>query len=283
MSVQPGSNVTVSATTMKDVVEQRLSRVETKDPLIFAEIDFSVRDPEGLAAALAAPLAYAQRVEAVVAALGITTLMPRYDGRVERFLAVWTVDEVGHGEALGELMRQLGLEPFVDDNPTTPVHNHAIGLAGRLSSKIHDVVAAVWGTAGAMNEHFAMAAYTRMDAILQKRGEHALHETLFRRLRAHESSHKAFYAAYAGDMMARMQPWQVKLTRLIVEHTWRPVGAGARRDRPAFAHTVNMLAGNDWEAVISTPVQQVAERLLNDGQVMNPFVRKAVLRCLAAA
>lgn len=266
-----------------DVVEQRLSRVETKDPLVFAEIDFSIRDPDGLGAALATPLAYAQRVEAVVAALGITTLLPRHDERVERFLMVWTVDEVGHGEALGELMRHLRLEPFVNEDPKTPIHNHAIGLAGRLSAKIHDIFAAVWGTAGTMNEHLAMAAYTRMDAVLQERGELALHETLFRRLRAHESSHKAFYAAYASAMTARMQPWQVKLTRLIVEHTWRPVGAGAPSDRPAFAHTVNMLAGDDWESVISTPVQQVAERLLNDGQVMNPFVRKAVLRCLAAA
>ena len=55
------------------------------------------------------------------------------------------------------------------------------------------------------------------------------------------------------------------------------------RDRPAFARTVAALAGDQWEATLATPVQQVAERLLNDGREMDPFVRRAVLNCLSTA
>jgi len=264
-------------------VDDRLAYVETKAPLVFDDIDFTVRDPRWVSTALAAPLEYAQRVESVVAALGIETLIPRHDERVQRFLVVWTADEVGHGLALAQLMRLLGLTPTPDSDPTLPFHNHLVGAMSRMSSRMHQVVEAVWGTAGAMNEHLAMAAYARMDAMLRERNEQALHETLFRRLRAHESAHKSFYAAYAADVMARMLPWQRRLVRLIVHHTYKPVGAGSKRDRPAFARTVRALAGDDWEVTLVTPVQQVAERLLNEGHEMDRFVRRAVLNCLSTA
>lgn len=260
----------------------RLRHVETKSPLVFAEVDFTVRDPDAVAAELAAPLEYAQRVESVVAALGIETLLPRHDHTVDRFLAVWTKDELGHAQALAELMRQIGI-PVTDvaDQPT-PLHNHIVGVMAKTSSRFHRVIEAVWSTAGAMNEHLAMAAYARMDAMLVDRGERALHETLFRKLRAHESAHKSFYAAYAADVLGSMRPWQRKLTRLIVQHTYMPVGAGGAADRPAFGRTVRVLAGESWEELIASPVQKVAERLLDEGNVMDPFVRAAILRCLDA-
>lgn len=264
-------------------VEHRLAYVETKAPLIFDHIDFTVRDPRGVTQALAAPLEYAQRVESVVAALGIETLMPRHDERIRRFLKVWTADEVGHGLALAELMRMLGLTPTPEADPTLPLHNHLVGVLARMSPRMHEVVESVWATAGAMNEHLAMTAYARMDEILRARHERALHETLFRKLRAHESAHKSFYAAYASEVMGSTRPWQRRLVRLIVEHTYKPVGAGAKRDRPAFARTVDALAGDEWETALATPVQQVAERLLNEGREMDPFVRRAVLDCLATA
>ncbi|CAN5540385.1 hypothetical protein BH24ACT5_BH24ACT5_11030 [soil metagenome] len=241
-----------------------------------------MRAPEAVAAELAAPLEYAQRVESVVAALGIETLMPRHDDRVDRFLAVWTNDELGHARALAELMRHIGV-PVTDvhDQPT-PVHNHVVGVLAQASVGLHRIIEAVWSTAGAMNEHLAMAAYTHMDAMLVARGERALHETLFRTLRSHESAHKSFYAAYAGDVLATMRPWQRRLARLVVQHTYMPVGAGGKADRPALGRTVRILAGDEWDDLIASPVQKVAERLLNEGEVMDPFVRAAVLRCLDA-
>jgi hypothetical protein len=266
---------------MRDV-DRRLAHVETKSPLVFDEIDFTVRDPTAVTRALAAPLEYAQRVESVVAALGIETLMPRHDERVRRFLSVWTIDEVGHGLALAELMRLLDMTPTPDSAPTQPLHNHLVGALGRMSARMHEVVETVWATAGAMNEHLAMAAYARMDEMLRDLDERALHETLFRKLRAHESAHKSFYSAYAAEVMGSVQPWQRRLVRLIVHHTYKPVGAGAKRDRPAFARTVDALAGDEWEATLVTPVQQVAERLLNEGNEMDPFVRRAVLNCLSS-
>lgn len=261
-------------------VDERLRHVEAKQPLVFEEIDFTVRDPEGVRTALEAPLEYAQRVEAVVTTVGMETLMPRREPRIDQFLELWTIDEHGHARALGELMRLLGLEPTSIGDAGFGFHNRWIGALGQASRAMHDVVTVVWATCGAMNEHLAMAAYTRMDAILQERGEQALHETLFRRLRAHESAHKSFYASYAAETWARLAPWQQRFARWTVRTTYAPVGAGAKEDKPAFARTVHALGPEDWRDSIAAPVQAVAERLVNDGAPLDPFVMEAILECL---
>jgi hypothetical protein len=88
-------------------VDERLHHVQTKAPLVLDEIDFTMHDPAGVAADLAAPLEYAQRVEAAVVASGIEMLMPNRDARIDEFLVSWTANEQGHARALGELMRRL--------------------------------------------------------------------------------------------------------------------------------------------------------------------------------
>lgn len=259
-------------------IDGTLRRVFTKPPLVFDEIDFTVRDPAGVVRDLAAPLEYAQRVEAVVVASGIETLMPRRDSRIDEFLAVWTDDEQGHARALGELMRHLGLEPTPIGDAGLPIHNRLISQLAQRSEALHEVVTAIWSLAGAMNEHLAMAAYNRMDTILQARGELGLHETLFRRLRSHESVHKSFYWAVAVETWERLAPWQRRLTRTVVTKTYAPVGAGGAADRPALARTVHALGPDDWNEAIVEPVQGVADRLLGDCE---PFVRRAFEKCLA--
>jgi hypothetical protein len=261
-----------------------LAHVERKTPLVIDEIDFTVKDKRKLIARLARPLAYSQRVEAVVTGLGIETLLPRHDEVVQRFLHVWTDDETTHGRALATLLGELGL-PHHEVTPSRlPPHNHVAELLGRLSQRAHQVVEFIWATQGAMNEHLAMSAYLRMGAVAQELGEHRLYDTLFRRLRSHEAAHKAFYAARALEVGAKLLPWQRRLARAIVVRTYAPVGAGGAADKPAFGHTIRDLAdGEAWEAAIADPVQHVAERLLADGAALPPFVRQSMARCLAAA
>lgn len=263
------------------MIDDRLRRVETKAPLVFEEIDFTIRDVERLRAALTAPLEYAQRVEAAVVTEGIETLMPRRDARIAEFLEVWTLDEHGHARALGELMRLLGLEPRPIGEASLPMHNRLLGRLASASASVHETITTIWGVAGAMNEHLAMAAYTRMSAILRDLDERALHDTLFRSLRAHESAHKNFYVSVATEGWARLAPWQRRLTRSVVTRTYAPVGAGAAQDRPSMARTIDGLAGREWEESIVDPVQAVADRLLGGGDDVPPFVRKSFAKCLA--
>jgi hypothetical protein len=259
-----------------DAVDGRLEYVETKRPLVFAEVDFTMHRPERVATKLAAPLEYAQRVEHLVGVTQMELLMPRRPPEVTRFLAAWTDDELAHARALSHLMELLDLSPVPIDGVQPPSQNAKIGAVGKLSGSLHSVVEVVWATSGAMNEHLAMTAYSRMDAILRADGEEALCATLFRRLRAHESAHKSFYAAYATKRWMTLRGWQRRLARATIKRTWAPVGATDAADRPAFARTVAALAADDWRTVLVAPVQSIAERLLDAAGELGPVVERAV-------
>jgi hypothetical protein len=261
----------------------RLEFVETKAPLVLDEIDYTIGDRAFLASALAAPLEYAQRVESLVGHTDMGDLMPRRDARVDRFLATWTDDELTHARALANLMHRLELEPVDLDTFTPPAHNRWIPILGRASASLHRVVSMIWATSGSMNEHLALGAYSKIDSVLQERHERGLHETLFRRLRAHESAHKSFYTAYANELWAGMRPWQRRLTRYGMIKVWAPVGATDAADKPAFARTVAALSPDAWRQTMVDPLQAIAERLMeHDGQPLEPFVERAVLECLDA-
>lgn len=269
--------------TARVTIDARLRHVVSKPPLVFDDIDFTMRDPDGLRGALADPLEYAQRVEGAVVRSGIEVLMPRRTEAIEEFLAVWTTDEHAHARALAELMRLLDLEPGGIGDAGLPIQNRVIGLVASVSESLHDVVTTIWGVVGAMNEHLAMAAYARMSVILQARGERALHETLMRRLRAHESAHKSFYATVATDGWERLDRWQRRIVRSIVTRTYAPVGAGLPRDRPAMARTIRSLAvDDDWCGHLIDPVQRVADQLLHTPDPPGEFVYGAFAKCLAS-
>ena len=268
---------------MEEDAETALDNVARKSPLVLDELDLRMHDRSLVIARLARPIEYSQRVESVVTGLGIETLLPRLDDRVRRFLAIWTDDETTHGRALATLLHELGLPEYQPSPSRLPPHNHLANVLGRLSTGAHRVVELVWATQGAMNEHLAMAAYSRMAEICHEIGEHRIRDTLFRRLRSHEAAHKSFYAAHARAVAAQMTPRQRRVARFIVVKTYAPVGAGAKRDKPALGNTMADLSGGEWDAAIADPVQQIAERLLADGRPLEPFVRDALALCVAAA
>ena len=121
-----------------DPVGTKLARLEAKPSLDIDEVDYDVRDPDAVRARLAAPLAYSQRVEAMVTGLSIETLLPRTasgDGYINRFLTVWTPDEQGHALALERLLVALDIEPFpLPQDEPVPIHNRLAGLLGTMSA-----------------------------------------------------------------------------------------------------------------------------------------------------
>jgi hypothetical protein len=263
--------------------ETALANVERKAPLVLDDLDLRVNNRSLVVQRLARPLEYSQRVESVVTGLGIETLLPRLDERVRRFLPIWTDDETTHGRALAMLLHELDLPAYEMPASRLPPHNHLANLLGRVSTGAHRIVELVWSTQGAMNEHMAMAAYSRMAEIAHDIGEHRIRDTLFRPLRSHEAAHKSFYAAHARAVAAQMTTRQRRVARAIVVKTYSPVGAGAKRDKPAFGRTVVDLSAGEWSTLIADPVQQIAERLLADGEPLEPFVRDAFDACVAAS
>jgi hypothetical protein len=263
-----------------DPVGTKLARLESKPSLDIDEVDYDLRDPDAVRARLAAPLAYSQRVEAMVTGLSIETLMPRTgtgDGYIHRFLAVWTPDEQGHALALDRLLHELDVEPFpLPEDEPVPFHNRLAGLLGAMSKRMHETVELVYHSVGAMNERLAFSAYERMSEILVELGEHGLADTLLKPLRRDESAHLGYYRTAARELRDRLDRWQIAVARNVITHTYSPVGAGEKRDKPAFAATLRSLGDSD----IVDRVQLIAESLLSvDERKLRPFVQRSFDRC----
>jgi hypothetical protein len=267
-----------------DPVADKLARLEAKPTLRIDHVDYDLRDPDAVRSRLAAPLAYSQRVEALVTGLSIETLLPRTSddgGYIHRFLTVWEPDEQGHALALEQLLVQLGLEPTpLPTDAPVPLHNRLAGLLGTMSIRMHETVELIYHTIGAMNERLAFSAYERMSEVLDELGETGLVDTLMRPLRRDESAHLGYYRTAARDLRDRLDRWQIAAARAVITRTYSPVGAGERRDRASFGATVAAL-GDTTDLV--TRVQCLAESLLSvEERRLPPFVQSSFDRCLAA-
>jgi hypothetical protein len=264
-----------------DPVGTKLARLEIKPSLVLDEVDYELRDRDAVRARLAAPLAYSQRVEAMVTGLSIETLLPRTasgDGYINRFLSVWTPDEQGHALALERLLVELDIEPFpLPQDEPVPLHNRIAGLLGSLSTRMHQTVELIYHSIGAMNERLAFSAYERMSEILTELGEDGLVDTLMRPLRRDESAHLGYYRTAARELRDRLDRWQIAVARNVIVRTYSPVGAGEARDKPGFGATLRSLGDNRH---IVDRVQLLAESLLSvDERKLRPFVQASFDRC----
>ena len=264
-----------------DPVGTKLARLETKPSLEIDEVDYELRNPAAVRDRLAAPLAYSQRVEAMVTGLSIETLLPRTasgDGYINRFLTVWTPDEQGHALALDRLLVALDVEPFpLPQDEPVPIHNRIAGLLGTMSARMHETVELVYHSIGAMNERLAFSAYERMSEILTELGEHGLVESLMKPLRRDESAHLGYYRTAARDLRDRLDRWQLAVARTVITRTYSPVGAGDAKDKPAFGATLRDLG--DSRDIVDR-VQLLAESLLSvDERKLRPFVQRSFERC----
>jgi hypothetical protein len=270
--------------TLVDPIAAKLERLEAKPALSLDDVDFALRDRDAVRERLAAPLAYSQRVEAMVTGLSIETLLPRAageDGYINRFLTIWKPDEQGHARALERLLVELDLEafPLPEDEPV-PVHNRLAGLLGTASTRVHETVELIYHTIGAMNERLAFSAYERMSEILLELGEVGLVDTLLKPLRRDESAHLGYYRTAARDLRDRLDRWQLFVARNVITHTYSPVGAGSAPDRPAFGATLRALGDN---RDLVARVQVLAESLLSvDERRLRPFVQASFDRCASA-
>jgi hypothetical protein len=270
-----------------EAIERRCAALESKPPLDHQAVDRAIgrlRDPDLVRERLGAPLIYAQRVEAEVAQLPIDVALPHAkDDHMGRFLAVWTPDEVGHGEAQARLMQAVGLraaEAKTDDW----LASHVAGLASRGSRHLHEIVLMLYHTVGAMNEKLAMSAYQQMARIAEHIGEPELAEALFGPMRRDESLHLGYYRTYARELGRQLQPWQRSFVRWLVVKTYAPVGARRPQHKATLGRTIAALGEKPDDPEIAALIQAIAQEVLQkDGPELPPFTRTAFARCADAA
>ena len=270
-----------------DAIERRCQALETKTRLDLDAVDRAIariRRPEVVRARLGDALLYAQRVEAEVAQLPIDVALPHTaDSFLGRFLRVWTPDEIGHGEAQERLLGFLGMpapEAVTDDW----LMSHIAGLLGRVSPQAYAMISMTYHTVGAMNEKLAMSAYQAMATIASEVGEQELADVLFSPMRRDESMHLGFYRTYAGALGRQLRPWQRRAVRNLIVSTYAPVGARRDKHKPSLGRTLLALEHDPDDPTIATLTQAIAEDLLAEsGQVLPPFVHRAMGRCVESA
>ena len=267
-------------------VAHRVRSLEDKPRLDLDGVSHAVdriRRPDEVARRLAPALRYAQRVEAEVAGLSIETLLPNAHHDLHgRFLAVWVPDELGHAEALDRLLRGVGLTP-IEPRPaeSVPLHNRIAGALGRLSVHAYEMVSMTYHTIGAINERLALGAYGRIAEILHELDERPLVDAMFGPMRRDESMHLGYYRTYARQLRHRLKPWQLALVRALIVHTYAPVGAGMRRDKPLLGETLRVLEIDPENPTVATAAHEIANELIaREGRSVPPFALKAMRACL---
>jgi fatty acid desaturase len=144
------------------------------------------------------------------------------DQDIATFLPCWIYEETFHGRALARFLEAAGhaVAPRARSQASLAVRAEAMGI--RLVSTLWPDFVAVHMTWGAINELATLVGYKRLSGLA---GHPILSEILARIMRD-ESRHFAFYFHQARQLLAQRRV--ARVTRVLVEHFWDPVGAGVQ-------------------------------------------------------
>ena len=252
---------------------------EEHPPLSLDHADFTARNPAEVRSRYGLVFDYLTRVELEVErnVLEIGALLPRTNETDELFYKhVWHSQEYMHGVILDELLRVLGLRtPSVNLQSVGP----KIRLAGWLSRLpgVHDVLRLIYYLTGAATERSAIEAYTRLHKGLLDMGEMALAETVIAPIRRQEPGHFAFYRKSAEKLVRddELQPWQLRLARVLRSRTFGAVGVNDESQRAQFG-AVAMTLGMDRQLQrIAGHIGRVEADLLwarGQGMAVPPYI-----------
>ena len=144
------------------------------------------------------------------------------------FLACWNYEELWHGENLGRLLNEYGID-FDTQQRIARIRGN-LGLQNSLSilttmagSWLFKDFTAVYLTIGAINE---LSTTTGYGALSRKSG-HPVLKDLLARITKDERRHFAFYYNSAKDWLEDNLRGQ-KLDRFMLERYWVPVGKGVK-------------------------------------------------------
>jgi hypothetical protein len=146
------------------------------------------------------------------------------DPEIATFLACWFYEESFHARALARFLAAAG-------QPTIARVRSRPPLARRLEERAIGVVSRLWPdfvavhmTWGAINELTTLTGYQRLAEL----AGHPVLSQLLGRIIRDEARHFAFYYGQAerrlGDRRVR------RVTRLLVDRFWSPVGSGVQPD-----------------------------------------------------
>ncbi len=149
------------------------------------------------------------------------------DPEVAMFLACWLYEETFHGIALARFLEAAGCPIGPRDQPRgrEPWSKRLEATATSMLSKAWPDFCAVHMTWGAINELTTLTGYRRLATV----AGHPVLKDLLDAIIRDESRHFFFYYRQAEIRLRR--PTVARVTRLIVDKFWAPVGSGVQPRR----------------------------------------------------
>lgn len=146
------------------------------------------------------------------------------DPEVATFLACWLYEETFHGIALARFLEAAGhpVPERAQPRGQEPWIKRIESAATSMVSKAWADFCAVHMTWGAINELTTLTGYRRLAAV----ADHPVLSELLDRIVRDESRHFFFYYRQAEIRLAR--PMVQRVTRLLVDRFWAPVGSGVQ-------------------------------------------------------
>ena len=144
------------------------------------------------------------------------------------FLACWNYEELWHGENLGRLLNEYGIE-FDSDDRIARIRG-GLGFQNSVSimttmtgSWLLKDFSAIYLTIGAINELSTLTAY----GALIRKSQHPVLRDLLGRIIKDERRHFAFYFNSAKEWLLGNRFAQ-RIDRLVLDRAWVPVGQGVK-------------------------------------------------------
>ena len=166
------------------------------------------------------------------------------------FLAMWNYEELWHGENLGRLLNEYGIEfdaaQRIGDIRANLGFSNTVSLFTTMAgSWVLKDFAAVYLTIGAINELSTATAY----AALMRKSGHPVLQDLLARIQKDERRHFAFYYNSAKEWLTGNQGAQ-RVDRFLVDRVWVPVGQGVKTQEQVDALALYLFDDEEGEAAL---------------------------------
>jgi hypothetical protein len=178
------------------------------------------------------------------------------DPEVATFLACWLYEETFHGIALARFLEAAGYPLGERERPRgqEPLLKRIEAAAVAGLSRLWPDFCALHMTWGAINELTTLTGYRR----LAKVAAHPVLTDLLDRIVLDESRHFFFYYHQAEQRLVR--PGAARVSRLIVDRFWAPVGSGEQA-RAEVRFLANYLFADDEGVRAARKVDETIRRL----------------------
>ena len=178
------------------------------------------------------------------------------DPEVAAFLACWLYEETFHGIALARFLHAAGrpVGPRARPRGREPFAKRIEATAVAALSRLWPDFCALHMIWGAINELTTLTGYRR----LAKMAGHPVLDLLLSRIVRDESRHFFFYYRQAERRLQR--PAVARVSRLLVDHFWAPVGSG-EQPRREVGFLVDYLFADEEGRAAARKVDETIRRL----------------------